>query len=287
MTSSYYNSSKFFNNNSAYGGYKRQFDHNLMLFNESEEFKDILSKVSLENWEQIACSLIFLRSQEFMISILKLCNEGNLEDARIITRSLFEHYIHLKYIKKKKHGRKFIAFYWIGIKAFLDDYENKYPDNFTNTIEFKSFKDTALKNYEDIKINYAYRGHKLLKWINILLRRYNIRRNWSSVRLSIMAKKVKDKKIHDFVMKNYSANVHCDIFGMSRFIKEFDEKIIFDNSPKSENMDDILGLSAEFFGGIVAHLAELYKTDIPIEFRQYLVNTDDKIRLPINNTSVS
>ena len=278
MNLGYYSPNKFYLSNMAYSKYRQSFDHNLMLFNKSEDFKDKIGKISLGNWEQIACGLIFLRCQEFMISILKLCNEGNLEDSRVLTRSLFEHYIHLKYIKKKKQGRKFIAFYWVGIKAFLDDYEHKFPDGLIGSDEFNGFKNTVLRNYDDVKADYTFKGRKWLKWLYIFLRRHNIRRNWSSVRLSIMAKKVKDKKIHDFVMRNYSANVHCDIFGMSRFVKEFGEKIIFDNSPKADNMDDILGLSAQFFGGVVANLAIIYDTDIPQEFLQYLPDTDIKFK---------
>jgi len=273
----YYKPENFFIKNQAYQNYKDKFDHILMLFNRSEDLKKELSKVKLTSNEHFACSLIFLRSQEFIISILKLCNEGNAEDARIITRSLFEHYVHFKFIKKKNLGGKFIRFYWVRIKSFLEDYEHESPNSsLSGTREYMDFKANVFYHYSKVKNDYK-RGGSWFRKIVLKIKRQYFRQNWSPKKLSKMAKIVKDKKIRKFVMTNYSSYVHCDIFGMSKFIKEYGENIIFDNSPKPENMDDILGLTSAFFGGIVAHLTELFGLKVVEDFEPYLPGTDNQL----------
>ena len=274
--SNYYEPSVFFKNNKAYADYTDKFDALLNLFNESEKLKDIVTaKSKFTNWEQMACSFIFLRCQESIISIMKLCNEGNQSDARILTRSLYEFYIHHKYIIKTKTGRMFVLFHIIAMKRFIDDLENKYPDKeLVESTEYAEFKKELIENYEKIKDKFIIsRGsdkRKTVKWSQ----KIQLRRNWSPKSLREMAESVGDKRIHHFVMSNYSSNVHCDIFALSHYLKEFGDKIEFDNAPKSENMNDILELAIIFFGAIVARWLNLLNIEVRSPFSNYLLDTD-------------
>jgi len=269
--SDHYTPEKFFFLNSAYKTFKKQFDSCLSLFRESENLKDEITKIGERSEDQIACSLIFLRSQQLIISILRLANEGNAEDARILTRSLFEHYIHLKYIIKKSQGRLFLRFYWIASKRFFDNYQKDSPkENLLRQEELRAAKNAIDDKYNRVKNDFIRKQGKGIKRFFRHFRKDVIRINWSPKKLSAMSKALGEKRIHDFVMKNYSSYVHCDVFNMFRFFKEIDGKFEFENSPRPENMGDILALSAAFFGGIAAHLALISEVHVPHPFSKYL-----------------
>ena len=125
---------KFFSINIAYHEHKEKFDSTLELLNESEILKGIVTgtKYSLDEKEantQVACGLIFVRCQQLVISILRVCNEGNVEDAGILLRALFEHYIQMKHIKKENNGTLFLNFRWVSEKRYFDTYERNFPDD--------------------------------------------------------------------------------------------------------------------------------------------------------------
>ncbi|OGC91693.1 MAG: hypothetical protein A2W25_06825 [candidate division Zixibacteria bacterium RBG_16_53_22] len=262
----YHKSSNFFISNVAYHEHKAKFDYALELFNESEALKEIVSgvKISFEETEantQVACGLIFVRCQQLTISILRLCNEGNVEDAGILVRALFEHYLQLKHIKKENNGTLFLNFRWISEKRYFDTYERNFPNSdLIISEEFRNFKVRYNTFFERIKKDYLDKNGKP-------------RRHWYKGDLASIARDVNENITYDFIMQINSPFVHCDVSGMERFISGDDKGTIFECSPTTKSLDMILDFTSGFFGRIVTEWATAFKADIPDTFKKYLIKT--------------
>lgn len=258
MILDYYKPENFFKQNTAYYKFKDSFDSLLNLFNESEELKDTITGMTIQNEEQTACSLIFAQSQETIISILLLCNEGNRSDAGILLRSLYEYYIQCKYIILNKQGIPFLNYIWVGFKKFQDmSDENIVQMNIRGSKEFERITQYINSQYENIKQEY-------------LTKSGNIRNRWSKLSLRDMAKTIGEEKSYKQIMNTYSPYVHCDVVGMIDMMIPGEKNTGFDNSPKIEGIDSILKISYAFFGRIVTELALSYKIQIPKLLSQFI-----------------
>jgi hypothetical protein len=259
----FYTPVKFFTSNAAYHEFKEKFDSALQLLNESENLKIVVSKgkYSLDENEantQVACGLIFVRCQQLMVSILRLCNEGNVEDGGILLRSLFEHYIQMKHIKKENNGTLFLNFRWVSEKRYFDTYERNFPnEGLINSEDYKNHKIKYNKEFEQIKKDYLNNKGKP-------------RRQWYKGDLASIARGLKEKITYDFIMQINSPFVHCDVSGMERFISGDDKETIIECSPTTKSLDMILDFTSGFFGRIAVEWATAFKADIPDAFMKYL-----------------
>jgi hypothetical protein len=263
----FYLPSKFFTSNQAYHTYKNKFDSVLLLFNESENLKDLISgsKISLDEIEadmQVSCGLIFVRSQQLIISILRLCNEGNAEDAEILVRVLFEHYIQMKYIKLKRNGALFLNYRWVAEKRYYDTLEKYIPNDriFSNN-EFKEFRNSLNTKYDQFKQDYINEKGKP-------------RLHWYKGNLASIAKEVNENISYDMIMQISSRYIHCDISGMRRFISGDGEQTVFEASPTTKDLGRILDSTSDIYGRIAIEFAATYKIEIPEAFRKYLKKSD-------------
>jgi hypothetical protein len=261
---------KFFTSNVAYHEFKEKFDSTLQLFYDSENLKEVVSgrKISLDDNEantQVACALIFVRCQQLLISILRLCNEGNMEDAGILLRSLFEHYLQLKHLKRENNGTLFLNFRWVSEKRYFDTYERNYPDSdLIKSEEFKNYQVRYNALFEQVKNDYLDKKGKP-------------RRHWYKGDLAAIAKDLNESITYDFIMQINSPFIHCDVSGMKRFISGDDKETIFDCSPTTKSLDMILDFTSGLFGRIVTEWATAFKADIPDAFKKYLRNNSKQI----------
>jgi hypothetical protein len=261
MTLDYYKPDNFFIKNIAYDKHKTKFDHVLALFNESEDLKEEISekKIKISTDEQNACSLIFERSQQLIISILRLSNEGNVEDSGILLRSLFENYVQMKYIIFKKLGREFMLYIGVAMKNYVDMLEDNFLDkDFIKSKEFGIYKEKIYANYNYVKNNF-------------LTKKGKISDRWHKSNLRKLSADINEEKNYDFISKTYSAYVHCDIGGMENFMKIDNNVTVFDNSPSTEGIDIILNGASEFFGKIVVEWAALLcVSEFPDIFKKFI-----------------
>jgi len=257
MNSEYYTPQHFYIKNAAYIRYQREFDDLLELFNESEKVKYKISGLKIFTAEQKACSLIFLKSQHLVISILKLCNEGIAENAGILLRSLYENYIQAKFILNFDLGEQFLNYRIAARKKYMDLYEKQFPASNLITPEYKSFKKNLDDRFEKIKQDYLYNDGE-------------IRERWNSLGIKGMAKKLNETLSYDYIMSVYSAYVHCDVTGMLHYIVESEDHITFDNSPTPDKVDEILKLTNEFSGRIVTEWIATFPIEMPSFFKKFL-----------------
>ena len=258
MVVDYYKPENFFKSNFAYQSHKEFFNELLDLFNQSEEVKDHITGITIQNEEQTACSLIFIQSQKTVISILLLCNEGNRSDAGILLRSLYEYYVQCKFIKMEKQGILFLDYYWVGLKKIIDMSDNDLIHmKIKGSREYDTFTEYVNERYESVKKKYLNKNGK-------------IRDRWSKLNLRVMAEMVGEENSYDQVMKTFSPYVHCDVLGMIDMMIPGEKTTTFDNSPKIESIDLILRMSCEFFGRIVAELALIFDVPIPNYFKQFV-----------------
>ena len=254
----YYSPANFFRNNEAYSKFSPLFDLNLTLFNESEKLKDKISGLKIITWEQDAASLIFLNCQNLVISILSVCNEGVKETGLILLRSLFEKFIHIKYIIKYELGRQFLLYSIIAKKRFYDLYEENFPDNESLfSSEYREFRDKL--NGFHVKIQNMYSNNK-----------GRIRYRWCAKTTRRMAIDLGERLSYDYIFQIYSGYVHCDPSSMEGYISEKPGNTIFDNSPKTDGIDEILHLTEESFGRIVAEWAGTFHVEVPETFSKYI-----------------
>jgi len=258
MVLDYYKPEKFFKNNKPYSTHKALFDKMLDMYNRSEDLKDQITGKMIENDEQTACTGIFFKSQQTIISILILCNEGNRNDAGMLLRSLYENYIQNRYIIKHKKGLEFLNYLSPARKIYFNlDYTKELLQKSLNDEQYEKIENEINRRFEEVKSDYLTKNGK-------------IRDKWSNVSLKDMAIDLDECRRHDFIMKTFSADVHCDIFGIKEMIISERTSTIFDNSPKVEGLDTILNLSHDFFGRIATELALLCKVGIPDIFRQFI-----------------
>jgi len=257
LVNEYYTPQKFFINNEVYIKFSRDFNNMLELFSESEKVKDKISGLKMFTAEQKACSLIFLKSQHIVISILKLCNEGIAENAGILLRSMYENYIQVKFILEFKLGDQFLNYRIAAIKKYMDSYMKKFPDSNLITAEYLTFKKKLDDSFEKIKHDYLNKNGE-------------IRERWNSLGIKGMAKKLNEAISYDYIMSIYSAFVHCDVLGMQHYIIEREDNITFDNSPTQDKVDEILKLAYEFFGRIATEWMATFKIEIPTSFTKFL-----------------
>jgi hypothetical protein len=259
----YYTSPNFFINNVAYQKQKDRFDYNLYLFNESENLKKKLSGLKISTDKQmadvqVACGLIFVRCQQLLISILRLCNEGNVEDAGILLRTLFENYIQMKFIIKNDSGSLFLGYNLIKRKRFIDLVEENDPKaEILKSDDYREFKVKLDKQFNEIKHDY-------------MDRKGEIRQRWCKENLRDIAKDVGSEKIYLFITQTNSPYVHCDSSGMLRFMNGDENETVFDGSPTTEFLDMILDGTSEFFGKVATELAGIFKVDIPESLEKFL-----------------
>lgn len=168
----------------------------------------------------------------FKKSIFILCNHGQRYDANILLRSLFENYIHTKYIIKNKKGKQFLDY---------GDYSNnKSPDG----------------DYPNIQSQFS----------NKCFRRFG----WSGKTLRDLAKDIEEENKYIDIEKSLSPNVHCDPFVMVNFIQYGEKETIFDEQPTMEGIEQILERSVTFFAKIVVEWAKLFDAEIPDAYRRYI-----------------
>jgi hypothetical protein len=254
----YYLPSKFYISNVAYHKHKGHFDSCLGLFRYSEDLKDELSKYKIFTNEQRACSLIFVRCQSLLISILKLCNEGNLEDAGILLRSLFEHYVDMKYIIKTECGKRFYNFAIIYRYDFYIKYLTRCPNNpEIKTAEFKEFMDRLTKKFELIKDEYIDKNGK-------------IPQNWAKHDLRCKAEKVGEDLAYEYIIKKYSTVTHCNIVGMKRLFREDESGFEFYSGPTIEGLDEILVLGENIYGNTLTELFGVLGAPLPERLKKFV-----------------
>jgi hypothetical protein len=95
--------------------YKVRYAPIFHLLNIKEEFKSILDGTEIEKLSELqrATMLIFFRSSKLVASILILCNQRYIEDAAILTRSLYENDLTLGYIIKEDCPERYLK--WLPI----------------------------------------------------------------------------------------------------------------------------------------------------------------------------
>ncbi len=259
----YYKPKAFFQNNVAYLKHKDIFEECLNFFNESELLKESISGLKIDDDKnmadiQVACGLIFSRCQQFLISLLRLCNEGNLEDAAVLLRALFEHYVQMKYIIQNDYGTLFLNFRWVSHKRYIDAFEmHNSESDLIGTENYNLIKERIIEKYEIIKNDYKTKRGKLQD-------------HWYKGNMSILADSIGSGTVYNFLKHFASPFVHCDISGMTRFISGDEDRTIFDNSPTTESLDIVLNMTKIFFGKVATELAGIYGVETPKIFRIYL-----------------
>lgn len=252
----YFNPENFFKNNLAYSTHRNWFDFNLELFNKSEELKNIVKGKEITTWEQDATSLIFLKSQHLVISILRVCNEGIPEVGKILLRSLYENYISIKYIMKHKLGHKFMYYSIIATKNIFDIYEKHYPDSILLTSnEYLELKPKLEEAHGQIKDNYPDKNR------------------WSDVDRRKIAEDLNELSSYDYIFKLGSAYVHCDSSAMQHYKDEKPGVSNFDNSPTEKGIDEVLHLTAESFRGIVNEWVSSFEIEPTDIFKKSIKDT--------------
>ena len=244
---------EFFIQNEAYEKHKELFNRCLTLLKESEDLKIQLSGMEIDQAEQQAVSLIFLKSQVLLSWIVKGCNEGRGDIARLLLRSLFESYINAKYILKHQKGEEFLDYRVAARKKFFESYERKFPHSPLLTPEYRIFKRNLEEMFERVWDRYTDKNGK-------------IRNRWSKYDLRAMAENVGESLTYDYIMAIYSAYVHCDVEGLSRFVRNNDNEVIFDNSPAVQDIEEFLLLGSIFFKDIVVVWAGACKAKVPTVF---------------------
>ncbi len=266
----YYKPENFYDTkNIAYSEFKLEFDRALQIFIESDKLKEKIKKYF--NNEQYASMLIFAASQNLFISILKLCNEGIADVAGILLRSLFEDYVQIKYIKKKKLGSLFINFLWISLKRELDRSEMHISN--TQFVEGSAYQaNKALINEQYIKYKDDYtkknrKWNKVRTWFNP---KEIIQYNWSGKNLLKMAKNVGERASYNTIMPFHSKFVHCDPYGLMGFLKGGGNSTIIENSASTEGIELTLNVSIEIYSRIAIEMASSFDMPIPDLFRQFI-----------------
>jgi hypothetical protein len=259
----HYNADKFFNSNAAYHKHKMHFDSCLELFRFSEDSKEELSRHKIFTAEQRACALIFVRSQSLLISMLKLCNEGNLEDSGILLRSLFELYVDMKYIIKTKSGRRFLNFDIIYRYIVFTESMRRDPNNpKMKTFEFCDYMKNLTGEFNKIKDEYISKKGKLSFY-------------WSKHDLSRKSNLVGEDISYEYLIRKYSAVAHCNAFGMRRLFKEDENGFEFYSGPTLEGLDEILFHCENLYGRILTELFGVLEAPVPENLKKYIKTSDN------------
>jgi len=247
----YQNPEEFYIKNEAYIQNKELFDRSLAILKASDDLKVQLSGYQIDNAEQEAISRIFLKGQALFYSIVKLCNEGRDDIAKILCRSLFENFVNAKFIVKHQQGEIFIDYRVAATKKFYDSYESKFPDSrLLLTEEFKKFRIKLDEMFKKVEYRYTDKNGRILN-------------RWSKKDLRAKSSDIGELLTYDYIMGIYSAYVHCDPGGNREYVLDRKNETIFDNNPRIDDVNELLTLSSIFFRNIIIVWADAFNAEVP------------------------
>jgi hypothetical protein len=224
------------------------------LFDKKPEEFYIINEAYIQHKNLFDLSLALLRAsddQMLFMSLVKLCNDGRGDIAKILLRSLFENFVNAIFIRKHQLGEIFIDYRVAATKKFYDAFENKFPDSpLLATGEFREFRVNLEKMFGKVKHRYTNRNGRILN-------------SWSKKDLRAKSRDIGELLTCDYIMSIYSAYVHCDPVGTQHYVRNEKNETILDNNPRIDDLEELLNLSSVFFREIVINWARAFNAEVP------------------------
>jgi len=221
------------------------------------ELKDnryALEKVSIGNPLQVVATFLFTKSTKTFRAIFILCAEGYGQDAMILSRSIFENYVHLAYIDKKDSSNRALLFITYGV---IDNYKKTEKiKEFENVKKYygRNLQDEFIKRWGKGKTEAEeIRNTECAKIIKTFGKDKIDKNSWSLLSLRNMIKQIGDNRketeeiYYEQVYWWASQFCHPDINCSNDYFSEEENNIIITDLPNDKNVETALILGLEHY----------------------------------------